>query len=36
MGDTEMSQVTVGLSLGGKSYSQIIFFEDKRSLRRVP
>jgi lipid-binding SYLF domain-containing protein len=32
VGDTEMSQVLVGLSLGGKSYSQIIFFEDKRAL----
>jgi lipid-binding SYLF domain-containing protein len=32
VGDAEMSQVTVGLSLGGKSYSQIVFFEDKRAL----
>jgi hypothetical protein len=32
VGDTEMSQLTVGLSLGGKTYSQIIFFEDKRSF----
>jgi lipid-binding SYLF domain-containing protein len=32
VGDTEVSQVTVGLQLGGKSYSQIIFFEDKRAF----
>jgi lipid-binding SYLF domain-containing protein len=32
IGDTSMTQVTVGLQLGGQGYSQIIFFEDKRAL----
>lgn len=32
IGNTSMSQVTYGLQLGGQSYSQIIFFEDKRAL----
>jgi hypothetical protein len=32
VGHTEVSQLTVGLQLGGKSYSQIIFLEDKRSF----
>lgn len=32
VGDAELSQVTVGLSLGGKSFSEIIFFEDKRAF----
>jgi len=32
VGDAEMSQMTVGLSLGGKSFSEIIFFEDKRAF----
>jgi lipid-binding SYLF domain-containing protein len=27
-----MAQVTIGLQLGGQSYSQIVFFEDKRAL----
>ena len=27
-----MSQVTVGFQLGAQAYSQVIFFEDKRSL----
>jgi len=27
-----MAQVSVGFQLGGKAYSQIIFFEDKRAL----
>ena len=27
-----MTQVTVGFQLGGQAYSQIIFFEDKRSF----
>jgi len=31
-GDTSMTQVTVGLQLGGQAYSEIIFFEDKRSF----
>jgi lipid-binding SYLF domain-containing protein len=32
IGDTTMTQLTVGLQLGGQVFSQIIFFADKRSL----
>jgi lipid-binding SYLF domain-containing protein len=32
VGDTAMTQVTVGAQLGGQAYSQIIFFEDKRAF----
>ncbi len=32
-GDTEMTQVTLGLQLGGQAYRQIIFFQDERSYR---
>jgi lipid-binding SYLF domain-containing protein len=32
VGDTKMTQLTVGLQLGGQAYSQIIFFEDQRAL----
>lgn len=32
VGDTSMTQVTVGFQFGGQAYSQIIFFEDKRAL----
>lgn len=32
VGDTTMMQVSAGLQAGGKVYSQIIFFEDKRAL----
>ena len=32
VGYTDMKQVSVGPQLGGKSYSQIIFFEDKRAF----
>lgn len=32
VGDAKMTQVTVGLQLGGQAYSQIIFFEDKRAF----
>jgi len=32
IGRTTMTQLTVGLQLGGQAYSQIIFFEDKRAL----
>jgi len=32
VGDTTMSQISVGFQAGGKAYSQIIFFEDKRAL----
>ena len=31
VGDTTMSQLTVGFQLGGQAYSQIIFFEDERA-----
>jgi lipid-binding SYLF domain-containing protein len=31
-GDATMGQVSVGFQAGGKAYSQIIFFEDKRAL----
>ena len=33
VGDTSMTQLTVGLTLGGQGYSQIIFFEDERAFR---
>ncbi len=32
VGNTSMTQVTVGWQLGGQAYSQIIFFEDKRAF----
>jgi hypothetical protein len=32
VGETSMSQLSVGFQAGGKAYSQIIFFEDKRAL----
>jgi len=32
VGDTSMTQLTVGLQLGGQAYSQMIFFQDKRSF----
>jgi len=32
MGDTSMTQVTLGFQLGGQAYSQIIFFEDQRAF----
>jgi lipid-binding SYLF domain-containing protein len=34
IGDTTMGQVSVGFQAGGKAYSQIIFFEDKRALEK--
>jgi lipid-binding SYLF domain-containing protein len=30
--DTTVAQVSVGFQLGGKAYSEIIFFQDKRAL----
>ncbi len=33
VGNTRMTQVTVGLQLGAQAYSQIIFFEDERAFR---
>jgi lipid-binding SYLF domain-containing protein len=32
VGDTTMTQLTVGFQLGGQAYSQIIFFQDKRAF----
>ena len=32
IGVTSMTQVTVGLQLGGQAFSQIIFFQDRRAL----
>jgi lipid-binding SYLF domain-containing protein len=32
VGEATMTQVSAGFQLGGKAYSQIIFFEDKRAL----
>lgn len=32
VGDTSMTQITVGAQLGGQAYSQIIFFRDKRAF----
>ena len=32
-GNTSMTQVTIGFQLGGQAYSQIIFFQDKRSYK---
>jgi lipid-binding SYLF domain-containing protein len=32
VGDTVMSQLTVGLQLGGVSYSMIVFLQDKRAF----
>lgn len=33
IGDTSMTQVTVGLQLGGEAYSELILFEDERALK---
>jgi len=32
VGDTSMSQVTIGFQLGGQAYSMIIFFQDQRAF----
>jgi lipid-binding SYLF domain-containing protein len=32
VGNTSMTQITVGFQLGGQAYSQIIFFEDQRAF----
>ena len=32
VGNTSMSQITVGFQLGGQVYSQIVFFEDERAF----
>jgi lipid-binding SYLF domain-containing protein len=33
VGNTSMTQVTVGLQLGGEAYSEIIFFQDQRAFK---
>lgn len=33
IGNSSVTQITVGFQLGGQAYSQIIFFEDDRALR---
>jgi lipid-binding SYLF domain-containing protein len=33
VGDTTMSQLTIGFQLGGQAYSQVIFFEDQRAFK---
>jgi lipid-binding SYLF domain-containing protein len=32
VGNVDMSQVSIGFQLGGKAFSQIIFFQDKRAV----
>jgi lipid-binding SYLF domain-containing protein len=32
IGDTSMTQISVGFQAGGEAYSQIVFFEDKRAF----
>jgi lipid-binding SYLF domain-containing protein len=32
VGDTKMTQLTIGWQLGGQAFSQIIFFQDKRAF----
>ena len=32
VGDTTMTQLSAGFQAGGKAYSQMVFFEDKRAL----
>ena len=32
VGDTSMTQVSVGFQAGGQAYSQIIFFQDRRAF----
>lgn len=33
VGDTKMTQLSVGLQLGGQAFSQIIFFKDERAFQ---
>jgi lipid-binding SYLF domain-containing protein len=33
IGDSSMTQLSVGLQAGGQAYSQIVFFEDERALK---
>ena len=32
VGDTKMTQATIGFQLGGEGFSQVVFFQDKRAL----
>ncbi len=32
VGDTAMTQVTIGLQIGGSGFSQVVFFEDERAF----
>jgi len=32
LGDVSMTQISIGLQLGGQAYRQVIYFEDKRAL----
>lgn len=34
VGDTTLTQLSLGLQAGGKAYSEIIFFQDKRALEQ--
>ena len=33
VGDTSMTQLSVGFQLGGQAYSQIVFFQDERAFK---
>ncbi len=33
IGDTAMTQASIGFQLGGSGYSQVVFFQDKRALQ---
>jgi lipid-binding SYLF domain-containing protein len=33
IGDVTMTQLSIGLQLGGQAYSQVIYFEDERALK---
>ena len=32
-GDVTMTQISIGLQLGGQAYSQVVYFEDKRAFK---
>jgi lipid-binding SYLF domain-containing protein len=32
-GDVTMSQISIGLQLGGQAYSQVVYFEDERAFK---
>ena len=33
VGDSSMTQVSIGLQLGGQGYSQVVFFQDERAFK---